>query len=86
MSLIGIPILLNPKLISKIILNPLISLILKFSLKFSRSPLPVVLVGSEMPCYHSKHNGLAAQELCGCALLGIKTKVRGPAPPLAVGA
>ncbi|KAJ0394278.1 hypothetical protein P43SY_000579 [Pythium insidiosum] len=34
-----------------------------------------------MPAYHSAFNELATQEACGCALLPIKTRSRGPAPP-----
>ncbi|KAG6609505.1 Actin-related protein 2/3 complex subunit 3 [Phytophthora cinnamomi] len=34
-----------------------------------------------MPAYHSTLNELQAQEACGCAILPIKTRARGPAPP-----
>jgi len=34
-----------------------------------------------MPAYHSTLNELHAQEACGCAVLPIKTRARGPAPP-----
>lgn len=34
-----------------------------------------------MPAYHSTLNELQTQEVCGCALLPIKTRSRGPAPP-----
>lgn len=34
-----------------------------------------------MPAYHSKYVGASADEACGCALLPLKTKTRGPAPP-----
>ena len=33
-----------------------------------------------MPAYHSKIDGAGADEACGCALLPLKTKLRGPAP------
>lgn len=33
-----------------------------------------------MPAYHSKLLGMEATEACGCALLPLKTKTRGPAP------
>mmetsp|Transcript_192 Transcript_192/g.216 ORF Transcript_192/g.216 Transcript_192/m.216 type:complete len:174 (+) Transcript_192:12-533(+) len=36
-----------------------------------------------MPAYHSKFNSNEGEEMCGCTLLPIKTKVRGPAPPMA---
>ena len=32
-----------------------------------------------MPAYHSKIDGAGADEACGCALLPLKTKLRGPA-------
>jgi len=35
-----------------------------------------------MPVYHSKFTGQEGQEMCGCALLPLKTRVRGPAPPM----
>ena len=31
--------------------------------------------------YHSKLNDVAAETVCGCALLPLKTSTRGPAPP-----
>lgn len=34
-----------------------------------------------MPAYHSAFNDLKVQEVCGCAILPIKTRSRGPAPP-----
>lgn len=34
-----------------------------------------------MPAYHSTFNELQTQEACGCAILPIKTRARGPAPP-----
>lgn len=34
-----------------------------------------------MPAYHSSFNEAQAQDACGCALLPIKTRSRGPAPP-----
>lgn len=34
-----------------------------------------------MPAYHSTFNELQLQEACGCAILPIKTRTRGPAPP-----
>ncbi|RLN47253.1 hypothetical protein BBJ28_00002358 [Nothophytophthora sp. Chile5] len=34
-----------------------------------------------MPAYHSTMNDLQAQEACGCSILPIKTRSRGPAPP-----
>lgn len=34
-----------------------------------------------MPAYHSTLNELQVQEACGCAILPIKTRARGPAPP-----
>ncbi|ETK82997.1 hypothetical protein F441_11963 [Phytophthora nicotianae CJ01A1] len=34
-----------------------------------------------MPAYHSTLNELQTQEACGCAILPIKTRARGPAPP-----
>ncbi|DBA02692.1 TPA: hypothetical protein N0F65_010517 [Lagenidium giganteum] len=34
-----------------------------------------------MPAYHSAFNELQTQEACGCAILPIKTRSRGPAPP-----
>uniref|UniRef100_M4BC35 Actin-related protein 2/3 complex subunit 3 n=1 Tax=Hyaloperonospora arabidopsidis (strain Emoy2) TaxID=559515 RepID=M4BC35_HYAAE len=34
-----------------------------------------------MPAYHSTLNELQTQEACGCAILPIKTRTRGPAPP-----
>lgn len=42
-------------------------------------------MSKDMPCYHSKYNAVTPppQEYCGCALLGLKTTVRGPAPILA---
>lgn len=36
---------------------------------------------SSMPAYHSAFNDLKVQEVCGCAILPIKTRSRGPAPP-----
>mmetsp|Transcript_11859 Transcript_11859/g.36535 ORF Transcript_11859/g.36535 Transcript_11859/m.36535 type:complete len:175 (+) Transcript_11859:194-718(+) len=33
-----------------------------------------------MPAYHSKVDAAGAQEACGCTLLPLKTKSRGPAP------
>lgn len=33
-----------------------------------------------MPTYHSAFNDLQTQEACGCAILPIKTRSRGPAP------
>lgn len=33
-----------------------------------------------MPAYHSKYSGTQVEEACGCALLPLKTKTRGPAP------
>ena len=33
-----------------------------------------------MPAYHSKIDGAGSDEACGCALLPLKTKLRGPAP------
>lgn len=38
-----------------------------------------------MPAYHSKYCGVASEEACGCALLPLKTKSRGPAPPCPAG-
>ncbi|KAJ8605587.1 hypothetical protein CTAYLR_000019 [Chrysophaeum taylorii] len=35
-----------------------------------------------MPAYHSKFEG-SCEEACGCGLLPLKTKTRGPAPPCA---
>lgn len=35
-----------------------------------------------MPAYHSEFNTLGVQEVCGCALLPIKTRARGPAPSI----
>mmetsp|Transcript_21761 Transcript_21761/g.65221 ORF Transcript_21761/g.65221 Transcript_21761/m.65221 type:complete len:174 (+) Transcript_21761:185-706(+) len=34
-----------------------------------------------MPAYHSKFDGAGLEEACGCALLPLRTKARGPAPP-----
>ena len=34
-----------------------------------------------MPAYHSALNDLSVKEVCGCSILPIKTKTRGPAPP-----
>lgn len=34
-----------------------------------------------MPAYHSSFNDATAQEACGCFILPLKTKLRGPAPP-----
>lgn len=36
---------------------------------------------ASMPAYHSAFNEAPAKEVCGCALLPIKTRARGPAPP-----
>ncbi|KAH8044853.1 hypothetical protein JL722_14512 [Aureococcus anophagefferens] len=39
-----------------------------------------------MPAYHSKYAGAeTGDEACGCALLPLKTKTRGPAPLMADG-
>jgi len=35
-----------------------------------------------MPAYHSAFNDKGVAEVCGCAVLPLKTKVRGPAPNL----
>mmetsp|Transcript_52864 Transcript_52864/g.120502 ORF Transcript_52864/g.120502 Transcript_52864/m.120502 type:complete len:95 (+) Transcript_52864:85-369(+) len=36
-----------------------------------------------MPAYHSKIDPAGCQEACGCSLLPLKTKIKGPAPPVA---
>lgn len=39
-----------------------------------------------MPAYHSKYAGAeTGDEACGCAILPLKTKTRGPAPLMADG-
>ena len=35
-----------------------------------------------MPAYHSAFNGVVTEELCGCPVLPLRTRVRGPAPCL----
>lgn len=65
---------------------PLISFLLQLSICISpgdalNEPLfSTPLSPTLQPAYHSAFNGVGAPEVCGLALLPLKTKIRGPAP------